>query len=163
MMAQQLLKEILDYDPNTGEFRWKVNKGTRAIAGSIAGNININGYRVIWIDRKLYKAHRLAWLYHYGTHPIDQIDHKNGIRADNGIDNLRQVTNQQNQQNVKRRKHNTSGITGVHWDTKSKKWRAKIMHKNKSINLGLYDDINEAAKVRKAAEAKYQPLRVVAN
>ena len=133
------LKEILDYDPNTGIFTWKVNIAKNKFAGSIAGNVNNNGYYVITLYRKTYSAHRLAWFYVYGNWPIKDIDHINGNRIDNRIINLRECNQSENQQNRKINKNNSSGYIGVSYHKKEKKWRSRIKVNNKLINLGSFD------------------------
>lgn len=97
------LEQLLDYDPNTGMFRWKL----RGIAwwdmrfcGEPAGHISRWGYRIIIIDYVGYRAARLAWKYWYGTDPTLCIDHKNCNKADDRIENLRQATISQNGQNI---------------------------------------------------------------
>lgn len=164
MITQQRLHEILDYDPNTGEFRWKINNKGPAKKGTIAGCKTICGKRyIIRIDGKLYYAHRLAWLHTYGKWPSLYLDHKNGNGLDNRILNLRDVTHQQNMQNLKKRKTSELAFTGVSWRKHAKKWMARINYNNKMIFLGYYDDIWDAICARKSAELVYQPLRVVSN
>ena len=89
MITQERLKELLHYDPETGVFTWKVDKGTRARAGQEAGCLNgVSGYIDISIDKKLEKAHRLSFLYMDGSMPPEHTDHINGIRNDNRPQNL---------------------------------------------------------------------------
>jgi len=78
MITQAGLKELLNYNPETGDFAWVKSKKP-------AGGISSYGYRRIIIDGKEHKAHRLAWLYTHGVFPEDQIDHINGVRHDNRI------------------------------------------------------------------------------
>ena len=143
MLTQERLKELLDYDPETGVFVWKVNKN-RARAGATAGTKNNRLYTVIRIDRKDYTAHRLAWFYMYGTWPKDQLDHINRVRNDNRIGNLREATMQQNQWNPSKRKDNSSGYTGVGWHKKTEKWMAYIVINMKQKYLGLFNTPEEA-------------------
>jgi hypothetical protein len=159
------LKEILDYNPKTGDFIWKnrpidhfnTEKGFKTFntrfSGKNAGCI-VNGYVVIRINNNLYKAHRLAWLYTHGNWPQDQIDHINGDRKDNRIENLRQCSMSQNQWNEKLSINNASGYKGVRFHKASNKYGAQIGHNNKQIHLGLYTTPEEAhaAYCAKAAE-----------
>ena len=92
MITQEELKELLDYNPETGLFTWNVYNNIKN--KTTAGTFN-DGYIQIKIKQKIYQAHRLAWLYVYGEWPKGQIDHINGIRDDNRIENLRDVTNRE--------------------------------------------------------------------
>ena len=158
ILTQQKLKELLDYNPNTGDFVWKISCGKRAPVGAIAGSYN-QGYKFIKISSKKYSAHRLAWLHTYGQFPQHQLDHINRIRDDNRIDNLREVTNAQNQQNVTPRKDNTSGVKGVEFHTATKKWQVRIAVNGKRIYLGLYNNFEDAIVARKQAEQTYHPFK----
>lgn len=146
------LHELLHYDLATGIFTWKTQRNQIAVVGSGAGHIEAKGYRSICIDGKDFKAHRLAWLYVYGRWPQKQIDHKNRIKNDNRILNLREVTNSENQMNTKIKNTNTSGIKGVYFDAASKKWRAQISINKKKIGLGRFALKEQAAEARKNAE-----------
>ena len=83
------------------------------------------------------------------------VDHINRDKLDNRKCNLRICSQSQNSMNKCKQSNNTSGYTGVYWDKKSSKWQSKIKINGKSINLGYYDDLEEAIKVRKQAEIKY--------
>ena len=111
-MDQQRLKQRLNYDPLTGVFTWRApEKRGQKPKGQIAGSPCNKGYLVIGIDKKVYKAHRLAWLYMTGSWPTAQIDHRNQVKNDNRWVNLRGATNQQNC--CKRVKANKTGFRGV--------------------------------------------------
>ena len=155
ILTQDILKTLLHYSEETGEFTWIKTRAGTALAGSIAGNIHIKGYRIISIFGKLYKAHRLAWLYTYGKWPEDQIDHINGNRDDNRIDNLRDVSSLENSRNSKIRCTNKSGVTGICRYKRNNKWVAQISVKGKVINLGHFDNFNDAVIARKMAETKH--------
>ena len=164
MLTQQRLQEVLDYDPNTGEFRWKIKPSMSVNLYDKAGSISKQtGYVIIGINGKVYKAHRLAWLYCYGIFPKKQIDHKNGQKSDNRISNLRELTPVENGQNAKKRKNNKTGITGVFFNKKDKKWWAYIRANDHLHHLGRYEDVWDAICARKSAELVYQPLRVVSS
>lgn len=158
------LRECLSYEPETGEFTWLErpeshfkNKKTHAInktlhSGKKTGYLAGNGYVFIRIDNKLYRAHRLAWLYMYKEWPKEQLDHINGNRSDNRACNLRHTDNAGNRKNMCKRKDNASGITGVSWYKAYSKWMVVITDKKKPYFLGYFDSIFDAACARKSAE-----------
>ena len=147
-MNQEDLKSILHYDPITGLFRWR--HGGRSHAGkrlpwAVAGSPHNCGYIVIGINRKIYLAHRLAWLYMHGQFPSKVIDHKNGNRNDNRIENLRDVSHQVNCQNKRiAGAKNTSGYLGVSWRKDRNMWRASINIDGRMKALGHYKTAEEA-------------------
>ena len=146
MITQEYLKSILDYDKETGDFTWKVEKGIRNRLGSIAGTLS-QGYMRIEINGKKYMAHRLVWLYTYGYFPKDSIDHMNNKREDNRLINLREATNQQNAFNRGKHSNNTSGFIGVCWNINANKYIAKCGYNGSKYYLGYFDDPAEASKV----------------
>ena len=118
------LKEFLTYIPDTGLFIWNVSRG-KAKKGNIAGVMcKDRGYIRIQVDGILYHGHRLAWYFIHGSIPQGEIDHINGVKTDNRIENLRPVDRAINNQNKAIGCNNTSGCVGVTWDKKSKKWKA---------------------------------------
>lgn len=138
MTYQEAIK-ILSYDPATGIFTWvKTNK--------VAGFINDKGYVKIQIKGKSISAHRLAFLFEDGYCPEKtiQVDHINCIRHDNRWCNLRLASASENQRNERLRKNNTSGYKGVHFDNKSRKWRACAPLGGKQVKLGSFLSIEEA-------------------
>lgn len=154
-LTAEYLRSILNYDPETGIFTWKVRTSTRVKVGDITGCPGGHGYLLIRVCSRLHKAHRLAWLYVYGSWPTDQIDHINRNRSDNRISNLREVTNKQNNQNRSKPSNNTSGHPGVSWYKRDSKWQAQITHNQKDIFLGYFTTLEEAISARKAAEKLY--------
>lgn len=158
-MNSEKLKELLHYDPETGVFIWKVNRGGKAQAGTIAGRTDGHGYRQICVCSTMYMAHRLAWLYVYGVLPKQQIDHINGIPDDNRIRNLREATQLENNQNNIKYSNNKSGYLGV--CLYKQKWMAQIQTNGKKKYLGLFNSKEEAYAVYlKAKEAlhEFQPV-----
>lgn len=151
-LTQERLKELLDYDPLTGVFVWKVQASNNVKIGDIAGCNHSEGYRAITIAGKIYKAHRLAWLYVYGYLPEPQIDHKDQVRHHNFIENLREVSQSCNLRNTGNYQHNTSGVKGVCWHKRVKKWRACLRVNDKIKHLGYYSDFANAACARLAGE-----------
>jgi hypothetical protein len=134
------LKQVLDYNPQTGVFVWKVSTARRIVPGTVAGTVNSKGYRVIQLFRKLHTEHRLAWFYVTGVWPSDQIDHINQVKTDNRFENLREATNSQNSQNSKIRRNNTSGYKGVSWWAHREKWAAQMRVDGKNRLLGMFDN-----------------------
>jgi hypothetical protein len=157
MLTQEKLKELLDYDPETGIFRWKFkpSKQYPFKIGDIAGTLNSNGYIRIQVLGSRYKAHRLAWLYVYGYFPSNMIDHINRNPNDNRISNLREATSSQNQMNTIKRVTNTSGYKGVCWDKREKKWRAQTRANNKVVTVGYFKNIEDASIAYQNASIKY--------
>jgi len=155
MITQSELKEILDYNPNSGRFTWKETINNRSIKGSVAGYEKCASYMAIGFHGKSYLAHRLAWLYVNGKMPKEQIDHINHDRTDNRICNLRCVDRSTNQKNKSIGKNNKSGFMGVSWDLYMKKWKVGIKVNKKSIHLGYFEDKQLAIEKRKAANIKY--------
>lgn len=151
MITQSQLKELLHYNTDTGHFTWIENYFKTKI-GKRAGAINNKGYRVIGIRGKVYKEHRLAWLYTTGILP-NHIDHINHVRDDNRFSNFRNVTNHENRFNLTRRSDNSTGVTGI--SIENGKYLARIGVNFKSIRLGLFDTLDEAKDVRKIAEQKH--------
>lgn len=99
-------RKLLQYDPDTGLFHWKIRVGTRGAAGAVAGTPNPNGYLKSPIDKKQYSLHRLAWFFSTGAWPKGQIDHINGDRQDNRIANLRDVDQSANLLNSHKHRKN---------------------------------------------------------
>jgi hypothetical protein len=155
LITQSELIRLLDYNPNTGQFRWKVNHSTRAKQNGLAGRKHNKGYWTIRINNKDYLAHRLAWLWMTGSWPINTIDHINGIRNDNRLCNLREATHAEQKQNVVKRKNNKSQYTGVSFCKKRQLWRSDIWLNYKQIFLGYFDTAEQAAEAYKAAKEKY--------
>ena len=154
MITQSELKELLSYCPETGIFTWKKRRGGSAKKGSAAGWLS-NGYTRIAVNGKEFAAHRLAWLYQFGTLPNDSIDHINHERSDNRISNLRECTTSDNAKNMSMHKSNSSGVTGVSWDKKTKAWKACIHANGRKINLGTYESMPDAEYARMNAEKMY--------
>jgi len=142
-MNQEYLQSVLNYDELTGLFTWKINSA-KTKKNAVAGGFTPNGYHRIRINTKRYLSHRLAWLYVYGYFPEKLIDHINGNPSDNRIKNLRLATNAENCCNAKLYKNNISGIKGVNWHNKKRKWRAYIKDNGKLKHLGMFDDFFEA-------------------
>lgn len=137
-LSIEYLRQILSYDSQTGAFKW--NKTNRKKVGIIH-----RGYLRIQLNKKKYMAHRLAWAIFYGEWPVHDIDHINRITLDNRIDNLRQATKQQNNQNTKTRKDNSSGYKGVSvLSSGRRRYRADISINGKNKYIGVFFTPEEA-------------------
>jgi len=149
------VRELLDYDPATGAFTWRVAPSRSVKAGSRAGRINGHGYRRIKIDRRLYQASRLAWLYMTGAWPAGEIDHINRIRDDERIANLREATRREQEGNKGLQANNTSGNRGVYWHTQKWRWAAQIYTSGRNRHLGLFATKEDAAAAYDAAAREH--------
>lgn len=144
-------EDYFSYDKETGTLTWKITVNSRSLKGEEAGSFDKLGYRRVGLFGKSYKVHRIAWYLHYGVLPSDWLDHINGIKSDNRISNLREASRKQNSYNRKRSKSNSSGIKGVVWHKRDKKWMAAIESENKNIFVGYFKCKEKA---REAVEAK---------
>jgi hypothetical protein len=143
-LTAERLREVLDYDPATGEFRWKVATSNGVRVGQVAGTTNNHGHTTILVDKVRYYAHRLVWLYVNGKFPDLDIDHIDRNPANNRLANLREATDSQNQGNSRRPRHNKSGFKGVHWNSSKKKWCAGINIGDRHVKLGAFATPEEA-------------------
>mgnify|MGYP003660542452 CR=1 FL=1 len=134
-MNADSLRAILSYDPDTGVFTWLANRG-RAYVGNAAGTRRPDGYIIIGLNGKPYRAHRLAWLYVYGKFP-QEIDHINGDPSDNRLANLRSATRAQNVANTRKKTNSGNLLKGV-TPTKNGRFRAQIRIQGKNTYLGAF-------------------------
>lgn len=150
-LSQARLKEVLHYDPETGEFRWRMPR-RGVVVGALCGRVSKgHGYRDIGIDNTLWRAHRLAFLYMTGRLPENDVDHINRDKTDNRWGNLREANDSQNMSNVPRKRLNTTGLIGVVWDKSRGKWRAQIRINGRKTNLGRFATREEAARAHDEA------------
>jgi HNH endonuclease len=140
-LTTNYIKELFDYDD--GNLIWRINKG-RSKKGTVAGSKDSKGYFQIKLNQKVYRLHRIVWLWH-GKELPEQIDHIDRNPLNNRIENLREATALTNQWNTKK------SDNGVSWHQPSKKWRARIKINKKEVYLGVYADYNEAKQVRDEA------------
>ena len=136
MVNQTTLKELLDYNKNTGIFTWAKSR-PKCRKGAIAGGLDSAGYVQIRILGVKYLAHRLAWLYEYGEWPDADLDHKDDIKNNNAIDNLQLATSGQNNHKKKTSKINKTGFRGV--TASGKRFTARIKFEGNTVNLGSFD------------------------
>lgn len=161
-LTQDIAKEFMHYDPLTGVFLWKprkyidgqdkrfVDRFNKHNAGKVAGSLSDIGYLISKLDGKLVKLHRVAWLYVHGYMP-DFIDHINGNRSDNRIENLREASKQVNGMNQGMRLDNKSGCSGVYWNSGLKKWHVRIGYKKSRKHIGWFANLDDAVVARNDA------------
>lgn len=143
MLTQQLLKEYLRYDEDTGELHWIKTKSNNIKVGGIAGTVFKGGrnntlYRRTTVCGYRKMNHILVWLYFKGTLPVRQLDHIDGDGLNNRIGNLRECSGQENQANIGLRKDNTSGYRGVHFSKSKGLWRAELRWNGQRLRLGEF-------------------------
>jgi len=109
---------------------------------------------LIGINKRLYRAHRLAWFHTYGAWPAGDLDHVNGNRADNRLTNLREASRSENCWNSRKSKNNTSGFKGVFWSVARGKWYAQILVDYRTHNLGYFPTAEAAATAYAEAAAR---------
>lgn len=157
------VREALDYDPATGILTWRERpngprKWNTRYAGKEAGTLNAaSGYRTISFKHAApIAAHRIAWLHFYGAWPKNALDHRNGTRDDNRIDNLREASASDNSCNKIMQRNNSSGYTGVSLDPQRGKWRARVNRNRVMHDVGFFDTPEAAASARAEYVAKIQ-------
>jgi hypothetical protein len=145
---------IESFGPEPTKFHFDPLTGLLYHRGSVfpLGTKMNNGYLTINFQDKNYLVHRLGWFLHHGVWPDKDLDHINGIKDDNRIVNLREVSRSQNMHNSKLFSNSTTGHRGVrkHRDA----WQARITINYKEVNLGTFSTIEKAIKARQEAEAK---------
>ena len=142
-LTAEQLKQVLHYDSNTGLFYRKLKNGK--IKETPSGSISKNGYILIRTLNVLYYAHRLAWMYVYGSFPDKHIDHLNNVRTDNRIENLRNVSRNGNNQNLRKaQKNNQTKFLGVSLSGKKRPYRARIFINGKQREIGTFFTAEEA-------------------
>lgn len=169
---QSTLLQLLRYEPETGKLYWRPRpvlmfnsekqsaEHNAAIwngknAGQEAFKTRLpHGHRYASINRVKMLAHRVIWKMVHGVE-ANVIDHIDGDPSNNRIGNLRSVTQMQNGQNERMRKNNTSGVMGVCWDSRRKRWHTRINLNYRHIHVGYFDTFDEAVAARKAAEVQY--------
>ena len=163
-MEPEDLRQLLSYNPETGELVWLSRdeswfkkasdaKGwNKKYAGTKAFQTLYCGYLQGHILKKHYFAHRVSWALYHGFWPSDQIDHVNGIRSDNRIANLRDVSHSDNQKNVKLRHDNKSGMPGIDWKVGASAWRVRVSRDGARRLVGYFKNLDEAVAARRRAQ-----------
>lgn len=165
-LTQEILQELIDYDPDTGIARWK-HRGRKWFSrdadyktwnnkfeGKVIDRKHNQGYVTIGLFSKNYLLHRIIFIYMTGSLP-HKVDHINHIRHDNRWINLRDVSDSENSKNMSIACNNTTGVTGVYLHKASGKWHPKIKINGEQVHLGLFENFDDAVDARKEAEIKY--------
>lgn len=153
MITKELIQALFSYMPN-GSLVRKVTTNPRAKQGTISGCLNKAGYLRTTVAGRLYYNHHLVWLLFHGYLP-KMLDHINGDRADNRIENLRECTQEENMRNCRNKKNNTTGIKGVTWRPTKGKFRARITVDQKEVCIGHYDTLEEASQAVQQARTTH--------
>ena len=158
--SPEYLRQRLRYEPETGRLIWLSHpdlpqKWNTRYAGTEAGNVGARGYRDVRIYGRVLKAHRIIWAILHNQWPSHEIDHIDGNRANNKVNNLRHATRTENNHNIGISRRNKSGVMGVFWEDKRRKWKAYIRVNNVQNNIGRYDTFDDAVAARKEAEIRY--------
>lgn len=171
-ITPELLRQLLRYEPLSGDLFWLERKRHLFSSDSLCKRwntihkdkiatsyVNKDGYKQICIFGVVHKAHRVVWAHQIGDWPKRSIDHINGIRSDNRIQNLRDVSTLENCRNSRKRKSNKSGFTGVSWNKRQRKWHAVISIDCKTTHIGFFKEKSDAVEARLKAQAKlgYHP------
>ena len=160
MLTFERANELFHYEPSSGKLFWKKRTARRIKVGDEAGTFcKSTGYRMVFINRKGYLVHRIAILLATGAcDPSKEVDHIDHDRVNNRLNNLRIVDRVNNMRNISLGKTNKTGVIGVslkYTRTGELRYSANIMVNRKSINLGIFDNIEEAAAAREEANIKY--------
>ena len=149
MLTPNFVLQQLDYDAANGKLFWRYTNG-RKVMGAEAGSLNKNGYRVVGIGARKVMAHKLVWLIEHGSLPDSELDHINRVPDDNRISNLRLADRYLNMRNRSHNKNNRLGVKGV--AAHQNGYRARIKHRGRLIDLGVFPTAHEAAIAYSAAE-----------
>jgi hypothetical protein len=152
-MNQIKVKNLFDYVD--GKLFWKVSPAHNVKIGDAAGSLRFNGYWHTQINGKRYFNHRIIFLWHHGYLPTTDIDHIDGNRVNNKVENLRPATGFENARNAKVRADNTSGAKGVSWVKHIRKWVVQLRVDKKIKRIGYFDDLELADLVAIMARDKY--------
>ncbi len=134
MLTQARVKELFDYNSDTGALIWRVSLSSKPTVGNEAGSWRPDGYRKVRIDTKPYYIHRIIWLWMTGSWPKDGIDHKDLDPSNNKWANLREANATQNTTNRPYQSNNKHGLKGVTLHRQSGLWRARARAYGKVVS-----------------------------
>jgi hypothetical protein len=134
--------EYFQYNSETGVLIWMKSPAHKIKIGDVAGYADIHGYLKIQFNGKKYRVHRLAWYLHYEKWPTGEIDHINGIKTDNRINNLKDVTHTENMNNTKGHREKTYKY--YYFNKKYQVWQVKVTIDSKMKHLGNFETEEKA-------------------
>jgi hypothetical protein len=162
VIDQEIVRKLFYYDAESGMLLWRNGNRRNVKPWQEAKASNGHGYYTAKINGKTYLVHRLIWLYVHGSFPHKYLDHKNRIRNDNRLCNLRDVNTTDNAQNISLPSHNKSGHIGVSWIKSHNCWTVFVKVNKKNKWLGYYKNLDDAVAARKAGEKQHYNLPEVA-
>lgn len=139
------LRELFKYDPESGLVTRRISVSSSARCGDLVGTPTSSGYLRCQVDGRSYYLHRIIWKILHGEDPPEVVDHRNGTKTDNRDENLRSASHAQNMWAKKRSSSNRSGVKGVCYHRRDRKWQAAITVAGKQIYLGSFERIDDAA------------------
>jgi len=166
-VTPEILRQLIRFDEATGEYFWKERDASlfknerriscfrsRFVGKKLFTKPTRHGYGAAIVLGYSFLAHQIVWAFHHGEWP-KMIDHINGDRFDNRLENLRECTPSENQKNKAMLARNTSGRIGVTWNRQRRKWYSSIRVENKYIFLGSFHSLDDASDARARAEKLY--------
>lgn len=157
-LTQARLKELLHYDPETGDFTWRQDRGGRRSGQPAGCKSSKRSYVAISVDDRIYRGHLLAWFYVTGEWPKPFLDHKDLNKKNNAFANLRIATKSQNMANRGAQKNSSSGLKGVSpyraGEKYGKPWQATIQKDGRTIYLGHFESSELAHAAYSAAAVR---------
>lgn len=155
----ELLRSLFDYDPKTGVITRKITVSYNSKAGDVVGFDDGKGYLRVCISGRPYLCHRVAWAIAHGEWPALAIDHRNGIRSDNRIDNLRQATHVENGQNQRKAQRGSkSGLLGAYIEPRTGRYYSQIKVDGRIRKLGSFASAIDAHMAYVAAKQRLHPF-----
>ena len=153
-ITQERVHDLFWYDCGTGNLIWKITKSAKAYRGSVAGSVNSHGHVNVQVDKVMYAAHQLIYLWHHGHIP-NEIDHEDRDKSNNRIQNLRPATSSQNKGNISLLRNNTTGYRGVSVNSRSGKFHAQIKINGKQTYIGRFELPEDAARAYNTEAKKH--------
>lgn len=168
-----MLRKLLRYEPSTRKLFWRRRSISMFSDGILSADHSCKAWNGRYADKEAFtsltshgylhgtiftmthQAHRVIWAMETGAWPTDEIDHINGVRTDNRMENMRDVSNSENSRNMRISKRNTSGFIGISWSKRDRRWRARIHADGADKYLGTFAEKGEAIAAREAAEIKH--------